>query len=362
MTEFNDGVRFERVARYSIKLEVDSEQPKSAGSSSSASARRDSLGAHQSAWFDPPQSSSDGSLQNHGLPWVLSHTNTPQPQMDCMFPPPLPGHMQQCAPQDLLCSRDGQYVDQTFDISQLAGLAAMSVKFEPSSASSGSSVSASKRKALPTADYPTTTGGPFALERIDECHPVVPKRRKLSPPDITDYMIADSDDKLFAHLDRITTGPMGSADSTPPSADPSWSKKLDDSSKAPKPFPATLASTKQTSFTWRGRKRHSNSSAASSLEDMSSQSTSASSEGLSQEQIQINYREFKQRKARKEQEKKYYMETIPGFDRVVSPTDVEGKTFEGIFLDGSEGEWTEDGDTEIDGVSEGVVSVCLEEE
>ena len=270
--------------------------------------------------------------------------------------------MLHCAPQDLLCCRDGQYVDHTFDFYKFFGEAAVSAMLQSSSVSSGYSVQAGKRKALPTADYSTTTGGPFALDRIDEYHPAVPKRRKLSPPDIMDYTIADSDDKLFAHLDRITTGPMGSADSTLPSADPSWSKKLDDSSKIHKPFPATLASTKTTSFIWRGRKRHSNTSPTSSLEDRSPQATtSASSETMSQEQIQINYREFEQRKARKEQEKKYYMETISGFDGVVSPTDSEGKTFEGIFLDGSEGEWTEDGDFEVDGVSEGVGSVCLEE-
>ncbi|KAH5399897.1 hypothetical protein HBI32_180620 [Parastagonospora nodorum] len=364
-TEFDDGVRFERVARYSIKLEVGSEHPSSAGSSSFVFARHDSQDAHQAAWFDSPQSSSAGSLQNHGLPWMPSYTNTPQPKMERMFPPPLPGHLQRCAPQNTMCnniSHSGQHMNKTFDLSKLAELSAMSAMFEPSSSSSGSSVSAGKRKALPSADYPTATGGPFALDRIDECHPVVPKRRKLSPTGVMDYMNTDSDDELFAHLDRITTGPMGSAESILPSADPLWSKKLDESSKAPRPFPATLASTKQTSFTWRSRKRHSISSTTSSFEDASPQATtSASSEALSQEQIQINYREFEQRKAKKEQEKAYYMETIPGFDRVVSPTDVEGKTFEGIFLgDEDEGEWTEDGDCEVDGVSEGVGSVCLE--
>jgi hypothetical protein len=79
---------------------------------------------------------------------------------------------------------------------------------------------------------------------------------------------------------------------------------------------------------------------------------------LSQEQIQHNYQEFEERMKRKAAEKAYYAATIPGFDGIVSPTDENDKSFERIFLeDGETGGWESD----MEGLSEGMESVCMEE-
>jgi hypothetical protein len=57
---------------------------------------------------------------------------------------------------------------------------------------------------------------------------------------------------------------------------------------------------------------------------------------LMQEQIQRNYREFEEHQKRKATEKAYYAATIPGFDGVVSPTDMNDKDMERIFLGDSD--------------------------
>jgi hypothetical protein len=54
---------------------------------------------------------------------------------------------------------------------------------------------------------------------------------------------------------------------------------------------------------------------------------------LTQEQIQRNYREFVEQQQRKAAERAYYAANIPGFDGVVSPTDVNDKSIERIFIE-----------------------------
>jgi hypothetical protein len=75
---------------------------------------------------------------------------------------------------------------------------------------------------------------------------------------------------------------------------------------------------------------------------MTSTTTAASTEALSQEQIQHNYREFEERQKRKAAEKAYYAATIPDFDGAVSPMDMNDQSMEHIFLSDGEIDETDD--------------------
>jgi hypothetical protein len=94
--------------------------------------------------------------------------------------------------------------------------------------------------------------------------------------------------------------------------------------------------------------------------------SSASPESeFDQAQIQHNYMEFEERQKRKAAEKAYYAVTIPGFDGIISPSDMPANEndknfYERVFLDAG----SSDGRTsDIDGVSEegDVRDVCSKE-
>lgn len=163
---------------------------------------------------------------------------------------------------------------------------------------------------------------------------------------------------------------MGDAQSSPILDRAYATFKEDIASKAPKTHPATLASTKQTSFAWRAGRRarictHPSPASTESGSSPTDETSDSIMGKLSQEQIQHNYAEFEKRKKDKAAEKAYYMATIPGFDGVVSPTDVVGdKCFERIFRGEDEdgaGEWVsevESGEGSEDG--DRGVRVCFE--
>jgi hypothetical protein len=121
--------------------------------------------------------------------------------------------------------------------------------------------------------------------------------------------------------------------------------------------------TRQISFTWLLPQSSLDHSPASS-EDSSpahdieppvtaSTTTSASTDAL-QEQIQHNYQEFEERQKQQAAEREYYKAAIPGFDGIVSPTDVEKRVFEGIFMeDDKVDDWSSD-----DGLSQRTGSIC----
>jgi hypothetical protein len=250
------------------------------------------------------------------------------------------------------------------------------------------SVSPGKRKSWHHAGSISDTGGPFALDRVQ--HPNLEfdaKRRKTLMHECLDGNMDEdadsssqddcSDDAMYAHLNRINTGSMGEAQSLPSpdsfrfskSESPqrrSASRRKADSSPGARIYTAALASNKQTVFSWQGKQR----SVQSALSNASSspvylitppasdnESSPVSMEPLSQEQIQQNYHEFEERKRKKAAEQAYYAATIPGFDGVVSPTDLVDKSFERIFIEDDEADdWT----SEIDEMSEGMSCVGLE--
>jgi hypothetical protein len=88
-TPFHAGVRFERVSRYSIKLEVDTEPFNNFVEDLRAYARRGSVPEHRSGcsdeWPDPrlqgliksPCNAASSSLHGHSSPWIPSYTSTP---------------------------------------------------------------------------------------------------------------------------------------------------------------------------------------------------------------------------------------------------------------------------------------------
>jgi hypothetical protein len=401
-TIFHDDVRYERVSRYSIKLEIHHGMPRGAESSSVGHSRPKSTGHRaeedHASWLDPrlqslfgpDQDSSGSSHRDHEPQVVPPYTDTPQSKTRLRAPlHSQPSHAEHVVREDFAWNaycRGGQRMHHGFDTVKRHD---SPVDIELPSASSGTSVSPSKRKSWPTGGSHENVGALSTLARLDQSYAESDaKRQKLSQPeDLETLRAADAealfeldaaDEAIFAHLERITTGLMGEAQSSPMFNNSRWSRNLDGSDSwasrsnaAYKTHSATLAGTRQTSFTWRGRKPHSDhlpssyNSAASSLVDdeisapvTASAITPASTEPLSQEQIQHNYMEFEERRRKKAEEKAYYTATIPGFDGIVSPTDVEDKTFAEIFMgDDDADDWTSD----VDGMSVEAGSGRMEE-
>jgi hypothetical protein len=240
-----------------------------------------------------------------------------------------------------------------------------------------------KRKASGSSHSVLENQGRFALDKFEHLDlEVDAKRRKLRQLDDQDehmdehtLLIADEvDDSLHGFLTKVTTGPMGEAQTSPTENDiRCWFDKLDrpKAPTAPRPHAATLPGIKHTTFPWKDRQATHGarlpSDASSSHVDEITPPNSATTQllptfqnnlALSQEQIQHNYQEFEERMKRKAAEKAYYAATIPGFDGIVSPTDENDKSFERIFLeDGETGGWESD----MEGLSEGLESVCMEE-
>jgi hypothetical protein len=263
------------------------------------------------------------------------------------------------------------------------------VNLECSSAFSEKMSSPGKRKgwsssglSVDAAETPTLNKGDRPKLEVDT------KRRKLQQNFDTDVVMR-SDSDLFswdeaddnamgAHLARVATELMGRAQTLPPSNHSLWAHQLGDNEHnsttetcmlTAKAIPCSLASTKQTSFTWHLPKLCSNHSPASSAESSPAQeitrpvtastAISASTDAL-QEQIQHNYHEFEERKKHKSAEKEYYKATVPGFDGIVSPTDADDKTFESIFMGDVEADgWSSDDD---DGLSQRTGSICLKDD
>lgn len=371
ITPFHDGVRFERISRYSLKLKVDQE---------SLDLEAQSKLCDQAA---------DIVLSEPGSPWVPSYSHTPLSKTGLEAPGQAGNvQMHDTPPQDSsLRQMDFDFrpsisTEQRVNPFVLGGtpsklpsppnsegdlpvitndrIGNSRPDLSPEELLSGSQHSPGKRKALQS-DAPTPElSGSFALDKVE--HPdlsVDPKRRKVAQHEDPDIVIDDSavdawldnmsEEDLFDRLSRISTGLMGSAQS-PLSI---WYKKRENggsclsskttaSSSAPKPHVASFGANKQTTFVW-PNPYYSLPSAAPRIDEVLDSSTdeispttassAASSIPLSQGQIQRNYQEFAQRQQDKAAERAYYTATIPGFDGVVSPTDTEGKAFERIFLD-----------------------------
>ncbi|KAF1918725.1 hypothetical protein BDU57DRAFT_119054 [Ampelomyces quisqualis] len=371
-TPFHEGVRFERVSRYSIKLEVNG--PKHIDTSNCKSqslhampvdkpmhgadtSQHDALLAYQSR--AQPELYA-GSSHQHGSPWIPSYSTTPLSKIDCV---PVRQWNTSRNNQDIKQEATDCQDDKTGQHPFKNDVPSCSHTIQPrrDPVMDGSSF---KRKVCHSAGLTIHPRGSFALDKVQPFDSeVTPKRRKVDHhDDANDLSMEDANDEdLLAHFAGISTGLMGDAQSSPTLDRPYWSEKEDvephSASKVyagPRNHTAALASNKRTSFTWRsGRPRcaalitaHSQPSTTDSspTDETNTPATASSSstEPLSQEQIQRNYMEFEQRKKQKAAEKAYYMATIPGFDGVVSPTDVHDKTFERIFMNNDDEHTTSD--------------------
>lgn len=256
-----------------------------------------------------------------------------------------------------------------------------------------------KRKACGFSSTASDVRGRYALDQLEHLDlGVDAKRRKLLQLDEQDAHIDahailsadEADGSLHALLTKVLTDPMGDAQTLSiESNTDGWFKKLDQPipSAAPKPRAATLPGIEHTKSPWKDHQATHGaplpSHASSSHVDEITPPTSAheahspvfkttsphqahspifKTSAPSQEQIQNNYHEFEERMKRKAAEKAYYAATILGFDGIVSPTDENDKSFERIFLEDGETEgWDEDMDMEMDGLSESIESVRVEE-
>lgn len=393
-TSFHAGVRFERVSRYNIKLEVGTDPSSSVADISRAYAHCDSNSDRfqncHAPWLDPRLQRLFGSPCGtaSSSPWIPSYTSTPLSKTGASTSLESRRIDENCCERKESMegqNKDGPPAQKVFDASK-TGHSPLVV--EPSSPSTSEIVSPGKRKAWSSRGLCPDSAGSSAPKKLDRPNlEIDTKRRKLRQHVDSDVvMSADSDifpwdeiedDALDAHLARVATGLLGAARASSQSSYPHWSPNLEASDNnhsmkasklAGKAFPATLASTKRMPLTWRGRKQHSDHSPPSSSNGSpvheitppvtASTTTSASTDSLSQEQIQHNYYEFEQRRKQKAAEKEYYEATIPGFDGVVSPTDVDDKTFERIFMGEDEADgWV----SEDDGISERTSSIFLED-
>jgi hypothetical protein len=311
-------------------------------------------------------------------------TGHPYPQVHCC------SHTDHCCWEESIASLVDHYdlltrkdLEATSTRNSLPGIE------EPLLSAGDKPVSPVKRKAWQCTGSTINTGGPFALDKVQH-HDLEfgAKRRKTIKRDCVEINMEEdagdnsqddsSDDALHAHLERINTGSMGEAQSVSSSEPSFWNTKPGsvpdrsaqrlkaNSSLSLKTHAAALASNKQTMFSWRGKNRCTRpvaSDASSSPVDAisppagASTTSSASTEPLSQEQIQHNYQEFEQRKQKKAAERAYYAATIPGFDGIVSPTELEDKAFERIFIEDDE---ADDWMSEADGLSEEMGSVRMD--
>lgn len=408
-TPFHDGVRFERVSRYVLKLKVDQES--------------------QTRPVDSPYDAAPVGLPHgFGSPWIPSYTNTPLSKFGLGKPEQTSDDRTYMQDSGLRQMNTG-YQPSTFTSERLEprGLDATPPEWEaatsndasllssvqlphrgrseaqhlstshvgqdgssrtyptPESLPSARQTSPGKRKAFQTETSTTELKGSFALDKIQ--HPDLsaePKRRKVAQLEDPDVLMDDSavdtwldditEEDMFNHLAQISTGLMGKAQ---PATSVWYKKDLTNrpglpiktgSSSSSKPHVASSGGKKQTTFVW-PNSYHGLPSVAARVDEVMDDSTDAisptastSSHLLSQEQIQRNYQEFAKRQQEKAAEKAYYTATIPGFDGVVSPVDTEGKTFESIFLDDAKdtdaGEWESATET----MSEGMSGIALKED
>ncbi|KAF2826911.1 hypothetical protein CC86DRAFT_466693 [Ophiobolus disseminans] len=384
-TPFHADVRFERVSRYRIKLDV---------------CERNEAGHYENHDNDNPCASAPTPPASHSKPaWVPSYTSTPQSKI--MRPATKAPRNQEEAEAFTRVS-DSWMASLHFD-NHLRMWAYPSIEMERDPPV--------KRKASRQMASPAKThGGSFALDKFEHLDlELDTKRRKLEQNDEPDvHMIFPSpspvsDDVVDTPFANLFTGPMGEAQTSPTSNSPCWFEKLDDTRvrTLPRSFAASLSSTRQTMFPWKSGGEgfpHSPSDGSSSHEISGfSQKSGTSRNSLSQEEIQRNYREFKERNKQnvvekehpmaatpdtsrtslsqeeiqrnyrefeermkqKAAEKEYYMATIPGFDGVVSPTEDDDNAFERVFLEGSE---QSDWESEVSVLSEGMASVCMDHE
>ncbi|KAH8731798.1 hypothetical protein GQ44DRAFT_766854 [Phaeosphaeriaceae sp. PMI808] len=375
-TSFPSDVRFERISRYSIKLEVGAGTESRSDLSSHTLVHNPvyrrlsnedkivSLDPFSKILFGPTHSTNGHSSLKVQTPWIPSYTNTPLSKVgglaSCnrlsikkkrrdrrdsfkLLPTELPSPQKKRLTPGKQCDSSSPCIYEFEDFS------------------SGTEHSSSgKRKAPHSVAWSNNFHGRFALDKFE--HPdleVDVKRRKFQQGDETDankkieeeqsVWQDGGDDILYAHLDNFTTGPMGEAQSSPALESPCWFKKLDDTRarSAPRPYVATFPGMKQTKFPWRTRgdcvARSSSDTSSCAVDEITPPvsadgTASTSNDTPSQEQIQQNYEEFENRKRLRATEKAFYTATIPGFDGVVSPTDEDGKTFESIFLEDNEAE------------------------
>lgn len=193
------------------------------------------------------------------------------------------------------------------------------------------------------------------------------------PPDDTASLHSKTtgstrDDPVQLHFNNFFTGHMGEAQKLPTSP---FERRAYVNPRPPfqsrKPIAAKLkANLKNTLFSW--RKGECSNDTRRATEDKTESGSSSifvplpntiptATTGLSQEQIQHNYKEFEEQAKRKAAEKEYYTATVPGFDGVLSPTSEVDKDFERAFLEDSE---VEDWMSEVDDLSENLGIVKME--
>jgi hypothetical protein len=398
-TPFHAGTRFERVSRYNIKLEVDTEPYQNAVEIPGTHARRDWIPKdsedYSAPWLDPrlqglfrsPCNAAPSSLYSHSSPWIPSYTSTPLSKIRRSTPlVSQPAHKDYCILTKDSVESQTWFTDQPAH-KTLHGFTNKKspINMECSSAYGEKIVSPGKRKGS-SSGLSIDAAVPSTLNKEDRPKlEVDTKRRKLRQNVDSDVVMSSGSD-LFAwdepednvkvtHLAVVPTELMGAQTSTR-SNHSLWSQQLEDnehnyssgtSASAGETLPGKLAGIKQPSLTWQLPKMYDNHSPASSADSSpvhditppitASTITSASTDAL-QEKIQQNYHEFEERKKQNAAEKEYYKATVPGFDGIVSPTDVGDTTFEGIFMgdDDADG-WSSDDD----GISQRTGSICLEE-
>ncbi|KAF2023276.1 hypothetical protein EK21DRAFT_12766, partial [Setomelanomma holmii] len=392
-TQLPAGVRFECISRYKLRARIHGKAPRPVRelgvSHADATAR-----ANNNNWFipqpqDPAQRFGPANGQqppDTGSPWVPSYTSTP-------FSKEGKDRSQELHPEDQRLmdvllqpfqlfdagTDDGTVIQSTSPLPRQRWVRAP--RFEANDEHEGLFEWAHiKRKVSRSSEEIMKHLGRCALDKFEHLDlEVDAKRRKLEQPDedidanVMAWQLQQAaDDSLYAHLGNVTTGPMGEAHTSPTEGDTGcWFEKLDRPRIAipTRPHSATLRGVKHTTFPWKTRQEMCigppPSNAGSSYVDEITPPDCATSEyplapinnKLSQEQIQHNYQEFEELMKRKAAEKAYYAATIPGFDGIVSPTDENDRSFERIFLESSEaGDW----ESEMEGLSEGIESVCME--
>jgi hypothetical protein len=301
-THFQGGVRFETQSRYSINLQVYGDKYAEA-SYENRDGIGHALGAFQlregrPACHDPGpkhlfpshQLKSSAHKSSGQLSWLPSITINPI------------STTRQCTSRNAPSNGTIHRVRKDSVTRSLCNLPTPAV-IESNAGSPG------KRKASSTDELALYASEPLASEEVQRpCAEVDAKRRKLE--------LADSE--VFsteAATDRGKTPDSGSVTSSP-------KRSAGASTKPRLSIPSTLSS------------GASSSTINNDSPPVTASATSSTSPPmLTQEQIQRNYREFEEQQQRKAAERAYYAATIPGFDGVVSPTDVNDKSIERIFIE-----------------------------
>jgi hypothetical protein len=352
-TPFPRGVRFERVSRHNIKLEV-----VDAAESSQRHPRE--ISVYSPSWDEedmahllnyPPGTSP----MSHGDNDVYTNTS--------------------CVGETPCASHERPHIDRHTHDGTYDTLHWQPIHHAPTSPSSihltneAHSPSPSKRKASNPITNVLTDSSRFALDEFEHSDlEAQGKRRKLEQDRNTDVsfmwdapatpteMAPVADNILYAHLKSILTGPTNQGNASPALGHTTWFEKFDSPTvqTSSKSNVAILAGNKPPVFGWQVRTGPS----PNARSDTPPSPEKVELKPLTQDEIQRNYREFEQRRKQKEAEKAFYAATVPGFDGVISPMEEGDRAFERVFLeDSEEGDWASDAADVDDGLSDGMYSL-----